>query len=174
MLFFAITVFAIIDDLWSIDARNAGSFPPRNTSLALRDAVTGALAASGFPGSGRPRYSPRVCTTFGWQTGSLWTVEPHLDQLACVSAWHISALSGSEFEAATRNRTFALGAGMPGRCGPAANRSGSRPLHRRNVFACAVLEHTDSTLASPSHRGGRHGRGGHGILSREFAGPIRS
>jgi PAS domain S-box-containing protein len=82
---------------------------------SLRDAITSALAASGSLVEAAPDILRAVCTTFGWQTGALWTVEPHLDQLQCVSVLHVSPLSTPEFEAATRNRTFARGVGMPGR-----------------------------------------------------------
>ena len=99
----------------SVHRENTGDFLRETTSLALRDAVTSALAASGSLVQAAPDILRAVCTTFGWQTGCLWTVEPDLDQLQCVSVWHVSPLSVPEFEAATRNRTFARGAGMPGR-----------------------------------------------------------
>src|SRR4051794_35296255 len=84
------------------------------SSLALRDAVTSALAVSGSLVQAAPDILRAVCTTFGWQTGTLWTVEPHLTQLQCVSVWHISAPTGAEFEAVTRSRTLACGEGTPG------------------------------------------------------------
>jgi len=94
---------------------NTGNFLREASSLALRDAVTTALSASGSLVQAAPDILRAVCTTFGWQTGALWTVEPDLDQLQCVSVWHVSALSVPDFEDATRNRTFARGVGMPGR-----------------------------------------------------------
>jgi PAS domain S-box-containing protein len=99
----------------SLDLENSGEFLREATTLALRDAVTGALSASGSLVQAAPDILRAVCTTFGWQTGSLWTVEPHLEQLQCVSVWHVSAVSIPAFEAATRNRTFTRGVGMPGR-----------------------------------------------------------
>jgi PAS domain S-box-containing protein len=97
------------------DLENSGSLLREASSLALRDAVTAALSTSGSLVQAAPDILRSVCTTFGWQTGSLWAVEPHLDLLQCVSIWHISAVSIPAFEAATRNRTFARGVGMPGR-----------------------------------------------------------
>ncbi len=99
----------------SANREDTGDFLREASSLALRDAVTSALAASGSLLQSAPDILRAVCTTFGWQTGALWTVEPHLDLLQCVSVWHISPLSSPEFEAATRNHTFARGAGFPGR-----------------------------------------------------------
>ena len=99
----------------SVEGENIGDFLREATSLALRDAVTSALAASGSLVQAAPDILRAVCTTFGWQTGSLWTVEPYLDLLQCVSVWHISAFPIPEFEAATRTRTFARGSGLPGR-----------------------------------------------------------
>jgi len=99
----------------SVHRENTGDFLREATSLALRDAVTGALAASGSLVQAAPDILRAVCTTLGWQTGALWTVEPDLDLLQCVSVWHVSPLSIPEFEAATRNRKFARGVGMPGR-----------------------------------------------------------
>jgi two-component system, sensor histidine kinase and response regulator len=94
---------------------DTGDFLREASSLALRDAVTSALAVSGSLVHAAPDILRAVCTMFGWQTGALWTVEPDLAQLQCVSVWHVSALSIPEFEAATRNRTFARGHGLPGR-----------------------------------------------------------
>ncbi len=94
---------------------DTGDFLREASSLALRDAVTSALAVSGSLVQASPDILRAVCTTFGWQTGALWTVEPHLDLLQCVSVWHISPPSSPEFEAATRNHSFARGDGFPGR-----------------------------------------------------------
>lgn len=99
----------------SVHRDNTGDFLREASSPALRDAVTSALAISGSLVQAAPDILRAVCTTLGWQTGALWTVEPHLDQLQCVSVWHVSPISIPEFEAATRNRTFARGIGMPGR-----------------------------------------------------------
>jgi PAS domain S-box-containing protein len=83
--------------------------------LAVRDAVTGALAQSSSLFGAAPRILRTVCETLEWQLGALWTVEPHLDLLRCVEIWHASADGASAFEAATRQLTFGRGVGMPGR-----------------------------------------------------------
>src|ERR1700676_5123761 len=98
----------------SVHGENTSDFLREATCLALRGAGTGPLAASGSLVQAAPDILRAVCTTFGWQTGVLWTVEPHLEQLQCVSVWQLSPGSIPEFEAATRNRTVARGTGMPG------------------------------------------------------------
>src|ERR1044072_3621910 len=62
--------------IMSVHGENPGDFLREATSLALRDAVTSALAASGSLVQAAPDILRAVCTTFGWQTGALWTVEP--------------------------------------------------------------------------------------------------
>ncbi|MBZ5634531.1 MAG: PAS domain S-box protein [Acidobacteriia bacterium] len=130
----------------SVHGENTGDFLREASSMALRDAVTSALAASGSLVQAAPDILRAVCTTFGWQTGSLWTVEPHLDRLQCVSVWHISALSIPEFEAATRNRTFARGAGIPGRVW-----AGSQPVWIPDLSQDATFQR-----AQPAEHAGLH------------------
>jgi PAS domain S-box-containing protein len=84
-------------------------------SVALRDAVTRALAVSASLEEAAPDILRTVCDTLGWRMGALWTVEPDLGRLQCVALWHPSRASIPEFEAATRNLVFARGVGMPGR-----------------------------------------------------------
>ncbi len=83
--------------------------------LAVRDAVTRTLAESCSLLEAAPAILRTMCETLGWQMGALWTVEPHVDLLRCVEAWHSPSASMPEFEAATRRRTFSRGVGMPGR-----------------------------------------------------------
>ncbi len=83
--------------------------------LALRDAVTRALAVSTSLEKAAPDILRTVCDTLGWRMGALWTVEPDLGRLQCVALWHPLPASIPEFEAATRNMVFARGVGMPGR-----------------------------------------------------------
>ena len=83
--------------------------------LAVRDAVTNALAGSSSLEEAAPEILRTVCETLGWQLGALWAVEPHADLLRCVEIWHGSSARTAEFEAATRQRTFSPGIGMPGR-----------------------------------------------------------
>jgi PAS domain S-box-containing protein len=83
--------------------------------LAVRDAVTSALAESSSLEEAAPRIVRTVCEALGWQFGALWTVEPHVDLLRCVEVWHAPSGKLPEFEAATSRRRFSRGVGMPGR-----------------------------------------------------------
>jgi PAS domain S-box-containing protein len=91
------------------DSRRAGQ------RLAVRDAVTRALAESSSLLEAAPTILRTVCETLGWQVGALWTVEPHVDLLRCVEVWHAPSQSTPEFETTTHRRTFSRGVGMPGR-----------------------------------------------------------
>jgi PAS domain S-box-containing protein len=82
--------------------------------LFLRDGVTRALADSSSLVEAAPRILRAVCESLGWQMGALWTVQPHTDVLLCVEIWQ-AGQAIAEFEAATRQRTFSRGVGMPGR-----------------------------------------------------------
>ena len=83
--------------------------------LAVRDAVTHALADSSSLIEAAPNILRTICETLGWEMGALWTVQPHVDRLRCVEVWHAPADTMPEFEQATRQATFARGIGMPGR-----------------------------------------------------------
>lgn len=83
--------------------------------LTARDLVTRVLADSTSLERAAPSILRAICETLGWQTGSLWTVEPLLNLLRCVETWHAPGAAFTEFEAATRARTFSPGEGMPGR-----------------------------------------------------------
>jgi PAS domain S-box-containing protein len=83
--------------------------------LAVRDAVTMALAESSSLEGAAPRIVRTVCEALGWQFGALWTVEPHDGQLHCVEMWHSSTGTVPQFESATSRRRFSRGVGMPGR-----------------------------------------------------------
>ncbi len=83
--------------------------------LALRDAVTRALADSGSLVEATPRILQALCEALDWDLGALWIVEPHTDQLRCVQTWHLHTGPASAFEFDTRQSRFQLGEGLPGR-----------------------------------------------------------
>ena len=83
--------------------------------LAVRDAVTGALAEANSLAEAAPTIVRAVCEALEWEFGALWEVEPHLDALRCVEVWHAPPGRVPEFEAATRSLRLARGAGIPGR-----------------------------------------------------------
>jgi PAS domain S-box-containing protein len=62
-----------------------------------------------------PRMLKAVCEGLGWQYGALWEVDRARNVLRCVGLWQPATLPFNEFAAASRDRTFSPGAGLPGR-----------------------------------------------------------
>lgn len=56
-----------------------------------------------------------VCEHLEWSVGSIWIPDARGLELQCVGFWHSPALPVPEFEAASRQRTFQSGIGLPGR-----------------------------------------------------------
>ena len=83
--------------------------------LAVRDAVTGVLAASESLFDAAPKILQGICESLGWQMGALWSVEQEPGLLHFIASWHAGGAALSKFEAITRERKFAPGIGMPGR-----------------------------------------------------------
>jgi PAS domain S-box-containing protein len=83
----------------------------RNTRLAVVQALNQATntqeAARGV--------LKAVCENLGWDAGFLWTVHDEVDALACRAWWQHPAVPIPHFEAASRDRTFVRGEGLPGR-----------------------------------------------------------
>lgn len=84
------------------------------TRLAVRDAITRALAESASLAQAAPCVLEAIGETLEWQTGALWLVEPHLDVMRCVEFWHAPGLDVTAFEAATRRAAYGRGMGLPG------------------------------------------------------------
>ena len=51
----------------------------------------------------------------GWDVGALWRVDLKAEALRCVELWHKASIQVPEFERVSRESTFALGLGLPGR-----------------------------------------------------------
>jgi len=62
-----------------------------------------------------PMLLQAICESLGWELGQLWTVDREANVLRWLAKWQVSALEASEFEDASRHRTFARGVGLPGR-----------------------------------------------------------
>src|SRR5512139_3308352 len=56
-----------------------------------------------------------ICEALGWDYGGLWRVDAAQGVLLCTETWSAPGVSFPEFEAVSRQSTFALGAGLPGR-----------------------------------------------------------
>ena len=85
------------------------------TRLATQYAITRVLAESDGLGEAAPKLIRAVCETAGWEMGALWQVDKTAGELRCLEFVSCLPREVPGFEAATRNRTFSLGIGLPGR-----------------------------------------------------------
>jgi len=74
-----------------------------------------ALAESATLAEAAARVLQALCEALGWDHGALWDVDADSGILRCVETWHAPALELPQFDAASRNATFAPGVGLPGR-----------------------------------------------------------
>jgi signal transduction histidine kinase/ActR/RegA family two-component response regulator len=77
--------------------------------------VTQALHESPDLDTAAARIVGGIRESLGWDVGALWLVDSPADVLRCLHVEHDARLLGSRFVAATRERTFAHGIGLPGR-----------------------------------------------------------
>ncbi|MBI4401803.1 MAG: response regulator [Nitrospirae bacterium] len=56
-----------------------------------------------------------LCESLFWEWSALWRVDTHANVLRCLAIWHDPLVQCPEFEAITRQFTFAPGVGLPGR-----------------------------------------------------------
>ena len=56
-----------------------------------------------------------ICQCLGWEMGQMWAVDRDASVLRWLAVWRVASLSAEAFEAASRNRAFARGVGLPGR-----------------------------------------------------------
>ena len=55
-----------------------------------------------------------ICDSLGWDLGQLWLVDREIDKLRWIAGWQVEGLDGNDFIAASRERLFVSGAGLPG------------------------------------------------------------
>jgi GAF domain-containing protein/ActR/RegA family two-component response regulator len=82
---------------------------------ALQFAVTEVLAESVTLGEAVQKLLQAVCESLDLDLGELWLVDRSANLLRLGGMWHTPAVDAAEFEAISRDTTFALGAGLPGR-----------------------------------------------------------
>lgn len=96
--------------------------------LALQYAITRILSCSIDFVEGTHEILSTVCESLGWQLGALWAVDYQNEVLRCVDVWHDASLSVDGFESVSRQRTFKMDEGLPGRIWATA-----KPAWIRNV-----------------------------------------
>jgi PAS domain S-box-containing protein len=62
-----------------------------------------------------PKILQTVCEFLLWEVGVLWRVDAQAGVLRCVEVWHRESVKVPQFEAISRQSTFMLGIGLPGR-----------------------------------------------------------
>ena len=83
--------------------------------LAAQFQVARILAESESLATAAPMLLRAIGESLGWEMGQLWNVEREADLLHWLASWQAPSLDGTQFEDASRNRTFVRGIGLPGR-----------------------------------------------------------
>jgi PAS domain S-box-containing protein len=96
-------------------ARDISPRKREEARLAAQHAVTRVLAEALTLASATPQILQAVCESLDWEVGAIWRVDSKEELLRCVEAWQTPSQNLSDFDQATRTRTFARGVGLPGR-----------------------------------------------------------
>ena len=83
--------------------------------LTAQFQVARILAESDSLTNSAPALIQAICESLSWEVGQLWIVDPETDVLRWMAAWHRPAIKATDFEEASRGRTFARDVGLPGR-----------------------------------------------------------
>jgi two-component system, sensor histidine kinase and response regulator len=83
--------------------------------LHAQYSVARALAESSSLREAAGRILGAICEALGWDYGGLWQIDAARGVLRCVETWHAPGLAFPEFEAVSRQSSFAPGIGLPGR-----------------------------------------------------------
>lgn len=83
--------------------------------LAIQYIAAQVLQESATLSEALPKILRAICETLGWQTSAMWHLDKEANVLRCAEVWHAPAVNVVEFEAVTRQSTFARGIGLPGR-----------------------------------------------------------
>ncbi len=78
-------------------------------------AITRILAEFSSLSDIAPRVLQALGENLGWSVGAIWTVDRNDRVLRCVETWHGGSQATTEFEACSRESTFKIGVGLPGR-----------------------------------------------------------
>lgn len=79
----------------------------------IADRLLTAMAEAGSSADAGAKILASICEALGWQTGTLWAMDPVLKRVRCETIWQESPFPA--FLEATQELTFALGEGLPGR-----------------------------------------------------------
>jgi PAS domain S-box-containing protein len=97
--------------------------------LAAQYAATSALAESMTISEATHRILRGICENLGWDWGEIWVVDQQENVLRCLDFWYREAPELKEFETITKQTTFGLEMGLPGRVW-----ASSQPVWLTNVL----------------------------------------
>jgi PAS domain S-box-containing protein len=83
--------------------------------LATQSAISRALADSNTLSEATPKIMQAICESEGWDFAAIWEADKKSKVLRCLEIWQRPELPAEELAAKTRNLTFALNVGLPGR-----------------------------------------------------------
>jgi PAS domain S-box-containing protein len=83
--------------------------------LAIQYAVVRTLTGPATLQEATTQLLRAVCEEAGWDVGTFWMVDRPAGVLQCVTVWQRPDIHLAEFDALTRQSTFAPGIGLPGR-----------------------------------------------------------
>lgn len=107
-----------LGNLWVFSAfvRDITQRKSAERRLAAQYAVTRVLAESLTLQEASRKILQAIGESLGWELGIFWHVEDQpANVLRCIDAWHVPGIEVAEFVALSRQRTFPLGIGLPGR-----------------------------------------------------------
>ena len=83
--------------------------------LRVQHAITRVLAEATTLKEAAAVILETLCEPLGWNLGVLWIVDRQANALRCMDSWAQPTSTVEAFEAASRQRTFVRGIGLPGR-----------------------------------------------------------
>jgi PAS domain S-box-containing protein len=82
---------------------------------AIDYAISHVLNEAADLSAATPAVLRTICESLEWDFSALWRVDEAAQKIVFVQHWHRSGFPASEFEDASREHSFAPGAGLPGR-----------------------------------------------------------
>jgi PAS domain S-box-containing protein len=122
--------------------------------LLVQHSVTQLLANAATLEEATPKILQAMCECLVWDLGELWRIDRAAGVLRCVEVWHKESIKAPQFVAASRDRTFMPGTGLPGRVWSS----------REPAYIPDVVQDSNFPRASIAAREGLHAAFGFPIL----------
>jgi PAS domain S-box-containing protein len=85
------------------------------TRVGVNLAITQILAESPAVSDATLRILETIGTTLRWEVGAMWSLDPSATSLRCLSLWSANPSRVDKFATVSRERSFEMGMGIPGR-----------------------------------------------------------